>query len=44
MGATPAPGDVAPDFTLADSTGTVCRLAELVAARPRVLLFYRGHW
>ena len=40
----PEPGQVAPDFTLPDSTGAVRRLSELVRDRPRVLVFYRGHW
>jgi len=41
---TPEPGQVAPDFALPDSTGSVHRLSELVAEHPLVLIFYRGHW
>jgi peroxiredoxin len=41
---TPTIGQVAPDFTLADSSGGTRRLSELVAAGPLVLIFYRGHW
>lgn len=40
----PQPGEAAPDFELPDSTGAVRRLSELCAAKPLVLLFYRGHW
>jgi peroxiredoxin len=42
--ATPKVGQVAPDFTLPDSSGTERRLSELVAEGPLVLIFYRGHW
>jgi peroxiredoxin len=41
---TPAPGDLAPDFSLSDSTGATVTLAELTADLPCVLVFYRGHW
>lgn len=41
---TPAAGETAPDFAVADSTRTVQRLSKVVAAKPHVLLFYRGHW
>jgi peroxiredoxin len=41
---TPQAGEIAPDFELPDSTGTLRRLAELAAFGPLVLLFYRGHW
>ena len=41
---TPAPGEVAPDFVLPDSTGAVRRLSDLVRERPCILVFYRGHW
>jgi thioredoxin-dependent peroxiredoxin len=41
---TPAAGDIAPDFSLADSTGTAVTLAGLVADAPCVIVFYRGHW
>jgi peroxiredoxin len=40
----PVVESIAPDFALPDSTGATRTLAELVAERPRVLLFYRGHW
>jgi hypothetical protein len=40
----PDVGDVGPDFTLPDATATLRRLADLCAARPTVLVFYRGHW
>lgn len=43
-GITPKLGAKAHDFALADSTGVERRLSELVAARPVVLLFYRGDW
>jgi hypothetical protein len=36
--------EVAPDFTLPDATDTPRRLADLCAAQPLVLVFYRGHW
>jgi len=41
---TPDVGQLAPDFSLVDSTGAPRSLASLVAARPLVLVFYRGHW
>jgi peroxiredoxin len=47
MEAAPTPmkiGDRAPDFTVLDSTGISRSLADLVAAEPRVFVFYRGHW
>jgi peroxiredoxin len=37
-------GEIAPDFALPDSTGAPRTLAQLVAERPRVFIFYRGHW
>jgi hypothetical protein len=40
----PDVGDVAPDFTLPDAKKTLRRLADLCAASPAVLVFYRGHW
>ncbi len=43
-GTTPKLGATAHDFVLPDSTGVERRLAELVAERPVVLLFYRGDW
>jgi peroxiredoxin len=40
----PAVNEIAPDFALADSNGTIRRLSELVSHQPCVLVFYRGHW
>jgi peroxiredoxin len=40
----PAVGDVAPDFAALDASGKLRRSAELLADRPLVLVFYRGHW
>jgi peroxiredoxin len=40
----PALGEIAPDFSLVDETGTQRSLAQLCAERPLVLVFYRGHW
>jgi peroxiredoxin len=40
----PQAGEIARAFNLPDSTGTVRALSDLVAERPRVLIFYRGHW
>jgi thioredoxin-dependent peroxiredoxin len=37
-------GEIAPDFELPDSAGVPRRLSEFVAADPRILIFYRGHW
>jgi peroxiredoxin len=42
--ANPKVGDRAPQFAVLDSTGTQRTLTELVAAGPRVFVFYRGHW
>lgn len=39
-----AVGERVPDFELPDSDGTSRRLSVLVAARPHILVFYRGHW
>lgn len=36
--------DAAPDFTLPDQTGAAVSLAEVRAAGPVLLVFYRGHW
>ncbi len=36
--------ELAPDFKLLDSTGIPQCLSALVADRPLVLVFYRGHW
>jgi peroxiredoxin len=41
---TPEVGEIAPDFEISDTTGARRRLSELVAQRPLVLIFYRGHW
>jgi len=43
-GLRPAVGSIAPDFALSDTTGATRSLGPLVAERPRILLFYRGHW
>jgi peroxiredoxin len=43
-GHTPQPGEIAPEFALPDSTGAVRTLTQMVSERPRVLIFYRGHW
>ncbi len=40
----PTVGEKAPEFALADSTGVVRRLDELVARAIGVVVFYRGHW
>ncbi len=40
----PKPDEVAPEFELSDSTGTLRRLSTMVAGGPLVLVFYRGHW
>ncbi len=39
-----AVGDEAPDFTLPNATGEPVHLAELLAAGPVVISFYRGGW
>jgi peroxiredoxin len=39
-----AVGASAPDFTLPDATGVAVRLADLRAAGPVVISFYRGGW
>jgi peroxiredoxin len=47
MEAAPTPvkiGDHALDFAVLDSTGISRSLTDLVAAEPRVFVFYRGHW
>jgi peroxiredoxin len=44
MGKLPAPGELAPDFELFDSTGTGHRLSESVAETSLVVLFFRGYW
>ncbi len=40
----PQTGEVASDFELPDSTGTVRRLLQLAAERQLILIFYRGYW
>ncbi|HKN14489.1 MAG TPA: hypothetical protein VJX68_14960 [Candidatus Binatus sp.] len=40
----PAVGETAPEFALADSTGVVRQLDDLIAGGMCVLVFYRGHW
>jgi peroxiredoxin len=40
----PSVGDRAPEFALADSTGVVRRLDDLIAGGACVVVFYRGHW
>ena len=37
-------GEAAPEFEVLDSTGALCNLGSLIAAGPRVFVFYRGHW
>ncbi|HVA76413.1 MAG TPA: hypothetical protein VNF27_00885 [Candidatus Binataceae bacterium] len=41
---TPALGELAPDFALADTGGTIRKLGELAAPGFCVVVFYRGHW
>jgi peroxiredoxin len=41
---TPSVGERAPEFTLADSTGVVRRLDDLIAGGMCIVVFYRGHW
>ena len=40
----PEVGQVAPDFSLPDSSGSTRSLSELAKSGPLVLIFYRGHW
>jgi hypothetical protein len=40
----PAGGEKAPEFAIADSTGVVRRLDDLVTGGMCVAVFYRGHW
>ena len=40
----PSVGEKAPAFTLADSTGVVRRLDDLIAGGLCIVVFYRGHW
>lgn len=37
-------GDIAPEFSLADSEGRIVRSADLLGAGPLVIVFYRGVW
>src|SRR5262249_19035969 len=41
---TPVAGDMAPKFALANQTGTMVSLDELLANGPAVVVFYRGVW
>lgn len=43
-GKRPETEQIAPEFQLPDSSGALRSLADLAAAGPLVLLFYRGHW
>ena len=40
----PRPGAELPPFELEDTEGVSVRSAELLAAGPLVVSFYRGHW
>ena len=44
MAQTPAPGGIAPDFSLLDDTGTPVSLSQLTVGNGLVLIFYRGLW
>ena len=37
-------GDRAPNFSVQDSDGVLRTLTDLIAAEPRIFIFYRGHW
>jgi hypothetical protein len=37
-------GDLAPDFTLPNTSGELVRLSDLLARGPVVVTFYRGTW
>ncbi len=37
-------GQVAPDFALADPTGRMIRLSDLLKSGPAIVSFYRGQW
>jgi peroxiredoxin len=41
---TPAVGETAPEFKLADSSGVARRLSDLISGGVGVVVFYRGHW
>ena len=38
------PGDMAPDFRLADDKGVVHQLSQFRGKKNLVLVVYRGHW
>jgi len=38
------PSEIAPDFVLPDSTGTMRRLSDLAAGHKLILVFHRGYW
>jgi len=40
----PAVGEIAPEFSIRDSTGAERTLSQLAAGGLCVLVFYRGHW
>jgi AhpC/TSA family protein len=40
----PRVGEKAPEFTLPDQNGKQVALADLLAGRAALLIFYRGHW
>ena len=37
-------GEVAEDFTLADSAGTPRALSSMLSDGPLLIIFYRGYW
>ncbi len=37
-------GDMAPDFSASDETGTIRTLSHLKNKKNLVLIFYRGYW
>src|SRR5262249_11911376 len=43
-GAAPEPGEPLPPFVLADDSGQMGRLKELLARGPVAVTFHRGHW
>src|SRR5689334_16368437 len=40
----PRPGELMPPFVLPDDTGHLVSLAQLLAAGPVAVMFFRGHW
>ena len=40
----PRVGEKAPEFTLPDQRGKQVALADLLAGKGALLIFYRGHW